>query len=116
LAGADCERLVRIAGMNRVGDVAAGRNDLFDSIAGLKLEILHQTEQQRIGHRDGEQVLLEPDRDAIALERDLFRDENDGRWIGWVLGEVYVRKSELKRQRLRDLLFRREVHAHEDDA
>src|SRR4029079_17850245 len=46
----------------------------------------------------------------------LFRDENDGRWIGWVLGEVDVRKSELKRQRLRDLLFRREVHAHEDDA
>ena len=37
----------------RVGD------DLLDAVAGLELEILNEAEQQRIGHRHRQQVLLE---------------------------------------------------------
>ena len=72
------QRLVGIAGLDRVDDVAARRDDLLDAVAGLELEILHQAEQQRIGHRDRQQVLLEADGDADALERDVLRDQDDG--------------------------------------
>ena len=76
----------------RVGD------DLLDAIAGLELEILDEAEQQRIGHRDRQQVLLEPDRDADALERDFFRNQDDRRGIGRILGEVDVGEAELDRR------------------
>ena len=110
------QRLVRVAGLNRVDDVAARRDDLLDAVAGLELEILDEAEQQRIGHRHRQQVLLETDGDAHALERDFLGNQDDGGRIGRVLGEVDVRESELERERLRDLLFGREVHAHEHDA
>ena len=110
------QRLVGIAGLNRVDDVAARRDDLLDAIAGLELEVLDQAEEQRVGHRDRQQVLFEADGDADALERDFLGNQDDRGRIGRVLGEVDVRKPELERQRLRDLFFGREVHAHEDDA
>ena len=109
------ERLVGIADLNRLENVAARRDDLLDAIAGLEFEILHQAEQQRIGHRHGQQVLLEADGDAHALERDVLRNEDDGGRIGRVLGKADVRKAELHRERFRDLLFGREVHPDEDD-
>ena len=111
-----CERLVGIAGLDRVDDVAARRDDLLDAVAGLELEILDEAEQQRIGHRDGQQVLLEPDGDADALQRDFLRDQDDRGRIGRVLREVDVREAELQRERFRDLLLGREVHAYEDHA
>ncbi len=58
------------------------RHNLLDPIAGLKLEILHEAEQQRVGHRDGEQVLLEADGHAVAFERDLLRIRMTARGSG----------------------------------
>ena len=110
------QRFVRVAGLNGVVDVLAGRDDLLDAVAGLELEILDQAEQQRIGHRDRQQVLLEADGHAHALQRDFFGNQDDRGRVGRVLGQIDVRKPELERQRLRDLLFSREVHAHENDA
>ena len=89
------ERLVGIPDLNRLEDVAARRDDLLDAVAGLELEILHEAEQQRIGHRHRQQVLLETDGDADALERDVLRDQDDRGRIGRVLGEVDVREPEL---------------------
>src|SRR5205085_2886511 len=54
--------------------------------------------------------------DADALQRDFLGDQNDRRGIRRVFREVDVRESELERERLGDLLFRRQVHAYEDDA
>ena len=110
------ERLVGISGLDGFEDVAARRDDLLDAVAGLELEILHEAEQQRIGHRHGQEVLLEADRDADALERDFFGNQNDRGGLGRVLGEVDVRESQLERERLGDLLLGREVHAYEHDA
>ena len=110
------ERLVGIPGLDGVDDVHARRDDLLDAVAGLKFEVLNQAEEQRVGHRDGQQVLFQADGHADALERDVFGDQDDGGGVGRVLGEVDVRESELKCQRFRDLFFSREVHAHENDA
>ena len=66
------ERFVGISDLNRFENVSARRDDLLDAIAGLELEILHQAEQQRIGHRHGQQILLETDGDAHALEARLL--------------------------------------------
>ena len=110
------ERLVGVAGLNRLDDVAARRDDLLDAVAGLEFEILHEAEEQRIRHRHRQQVLLEADGDADALERDFFRNQNDGGRIGRVFGEVDVRKAELEGEGLRDLLLGREIHAHEHHA
>ena len=68
------QRLVGIAGGDRLEDVGTRRDDLLDAIAGLELEILHEAEEQRIGHRHGEQVLVEANGDARSLERDVFRE------------------------------------------
>jgi hypothetical protein len=110
------QRLVRVPGLNRVHDVTARRDHLFDAIAGLELEILDEAEEQRVRHRDREKVLLQTDGHAHALERDLFGDQDDSRRIRWVLCKVDVRKAELKREGLGDLLFGGEVHPHEHDA
>ena len=105
-----------IPGLNRVHDVAARRDDLFDAVAGLELEILDEAEKQRVRHRDRQEVLLQTDGHAHALERDIFGDQDDRRRIRRVFCEVDVRKAELKRERLGDLLFGGEVHPHQHDA
>ncbi len=110
------QRLVGIPGVDRLVDVAAGRDDLLDAVAGLELEILHQAEQEGIGHRHGQEIFLQLDRNADALERDFLRNQHDGGRIGRVFAEVHVGKAELERERLRNLLFGRQVHAHEHHA
>ena len=65
------QRLVRVAGFESRPRCRRASHDLLDAIAGLELEILDEAEEQRIRHRDGEQVLLEADRHADALERDV---------------------------------------------
>jgi hypothetical protein len=110
------QRFVRITGLDRFQNVAAGRDHLLDAIAGLEFEILHQAEQQRIGHRHRQQVLLEADGDADALECDFLGNQDDGGRLRGILGKADVRKPELHGQRLRDLLFSREIHADENDA
>ncbi len=44
---------------------------------------------------------------------DVFRNQDDGRRIGRVLGQIDVRKPELMGQRLGNLLLGGEVHPHE---
>ncbi len=110
------KRLLGIADVDRIGDVAARGDDLLDAIAGLELEILDEAEEQRIGHRHGEEVLLQTDGDTHALLRNFFRDQNDGGRLGRILCEVDVRKAELEGERFRDLLFGRQVHTYKDNA
>src|SRR5205814_8021500 len=38
------ERIVGLARVDRVGDIAARRDDLLDAVAGLELEVLDETE------------------------------------------------------------------------
>ena len=109
------QRFVGVAGLDRVDDVGARRHDLLDAVAGLELEILHEAEEQRVGHRDRQQVLLEPDRDADALERDFLRNEHH-RVDRAVLGQVDVGEPELERERLGDLFLSGEIHPHQHDA
>ena len=71
------KRLVGIAVLDRLEDVGPRRDDLPDPVAGLKLEILDQAEEQRIGHRHGQQVLFELDRDTHPLEREVLRNQDD---------------------------------------
>ena len=99
-----------------VDDVAAGGDHLLDAVAGLKLEILHEAEQQRIGHRDRQHVLVQTHGHAHAPERDLLGNQDEGRLIGRVFTEIDVRKTELERERLRDLFLGREVHPYEHNA
>ena len=99
--------------MNRFDDLVARRDDLLDAIPGLELEILDEREEQRIRHRDREQVLLDGDRDARALERDVLRNEDDRRGVRSVFRQVDVRKTELIGERLRDLAIGGEIHAHQ---
>ena len=113
-AGVFRQRLVGIAVLDRVEDVGPRRDDLLDPVAGLELEILHEAEEQRIRHRDRQQVLFELDRDADALERDVFRDEDDRGRVGRLVAEADVGKAELVGERLGDLFFGREVEADED--
>ena len=94
----------------------ARRDDLLDPVAGLELEILDEAEEQRVGHRDGQQVFLELDRDADALEGDLFRNEDDGGGIGRLVAQARIGKPELVGERLGDLLLGREVQTYEDRA
>ena len=110
------QRLVGIAVLDRLEDVGPRRDDLLDPVAGLELEILDEAEEQRIRHRDGQQVLLEPDRDADALERDVLRNQDDRGRIGRLVGEADVRETQLVGERLGDLFFGREVQADEDGA
>ncbi len=107
------ERLVGIGGVDRVDDLGARGDDLLDAVAGLELEVLDEREQQRVRHRDGQQVLLDRDGDARALERDVLRDEDDGGLVRRVLGEVDVRKPELVCERLGNLPLGRQVHPDE---
>ena len=92
---------------------AARRNHLLDAIAGLELEVLHQAEQERVGHRDGEQVLVEANGDARSLERDVLGDQRDDVGVGRILSEVEVRETELVGKGLGDLAFGGEVEADE---
>ena len=110
------ERLVGIAGLDRLGDFDARRDDLLDAIAGLELEVLHEAEQQRIGHRDRQQVLLEAHGDADALQRDVLGNQHHRRRVRRVFREVDVREAELEGERLGDLFLRGEVHPDEDHA
>ena len=110
------ERLVGIALGDRLEDVGAGRDHLLDAITGLELEVLHEAEEQRVGHRHREQVLFETDRDARSFERNVLLDQgHDGR-VGRVLREVQVRKAELIREGLGDLAFGGQVQADEHRA
>src|SRR6267154_1540589 len=109
------ERLVGVADLDRLENVGARRNDLLDTVARLEFEILHKAEQQRIGHRHRQEIFLEDDGDAHALDRDFLGDQDDGGRIGRVFREIYVRESQLQRERLRDLFFSREVHPDEHD-
>ena len=99
--------------MDRLDDLRARRDDLLDPVAGLELEVLDEREQQRVGHRDRQEVLLDRDGDAGALERNVLRDEDDSGRVGRVLGEVDVCKPELVGERLRDLPLRGQVHPDE---
>src|ERR1017187_9649887 len=110
------QRLVGVAALDCLDDVGAGCHDLLDAVAGLELEILHEAEEQRVGHRDRQQVLLETDRDADPLERDFLRNEHHRRRIGRVLGQVDVGEPELERKRLGDLFLSRKIHPHQHDA
>ena len=109
-----CERLVGIRLVDGVDDFLLGRDDLLDAIAGLELQVLDEREEQRVRHRDRQEVLLDADRDTGAFERDLFRDEDDGGRVGSVFAEIDVGESELIGERLRDLAFRRQIHTDED--
>src|SRR5207248_1370463 len=42
------QRFVRIAGVDRIDNVATRRDNLLDAIAGLELKILHEAEEQRV--------------------------------------------------------------------
>ena len=110
------QRLVGIPGRDRLQDVGARRNDLLDAIAGLKFEVLHQAEEQRIGHRDCEQVFLQLQRDAGPLERDVLRDQTDDGRVGRVFGEIDVGEPELVGERLGDLSLRGEIQPDEHHA
>jgi hypothetical protein len=107
------QRLVRIALLDGVQNFSRGRDDLLDAIAGLEFQVLHQAEQQRIGHRHGEQVLFQPHRDAGTLHRDVLWNQDDSGSVGRVLDEVDVGEAQLVSQRLRDLLLGGEVHPYE---
>ncbi len=68
------ECLVGIALLNRVENLRRRRHNLLDAVAGLELEVLHQAEQQRIGHGHRQQVLLEARGDADTLDRNVLRE------------------------------------------
>ena len=104
------ERLVRIPGGDGIDDLCARRDDLLDPVAGLKLEILHEREQQRVGHRHGQRVPFDGDGDAVALQRDFLRNQVDRCGIRGMLDQVDVREPELVRERLRNLALRRKIH------
>ena len=81
-------RLVGIAVLDGLEDVGPRGDDLLDPVAGLELEVLDEAEEQGVGHRDRQQVLLELDGDADALERDVFRNEDDGGGIGRLVAQA----------------------------
>jgi hypothetical protein len=110
------QRFVGVARLNGFVDVVAGRDHLLDAIAGLELEVLDEAEEQRIGHRDRQQVFFEGRGDADAFQRDFFGNQDDRGRVRRVFGQVDVRKSELECQRLRYLFFRRKVHPYEHHA
>jgi hypothetical protein len=114
-AGLD-QRLVGVAGGDGFEDVAARGHDLLDAVTGLELEVLHEAEQQRVGHRHGEQVLLEANGNAGTLERDLLGDERDDGGVGRILREVEIREAQLVGERLGDLALGGQIEAHEHRA
>src|SRR6185436_7762390 len=108
------QRLVGIRRMDRVDDLLPCRDDLLDAIAGLELEVLDERKEQRIRHRDRQQVLLDGDGDAGALECNVLWYQNDGCGIGYVLREIDVGEAELIGEGLRNLALGGQVHADED--
>jgi hypothetical protein len=105
--------LVGIARRDGFENVGARCDHLLDAITGLELEVLHQAEQQRVGHRDGEQVLVETNGDARALERDVLGDQRDDVGVGRIFRKVEIRKTQLVGQGFGDLTFGCEVEADE---
>src|SRR5258705_176169 len=108
------QRLVGIRRVDRVDDLLPRRDDLLDAVAGLELEVLDEREEQRIRHRDRQQVLLDADGDAGALERNVLWYQNDGSRIGYVLREIDVGETELIGEGLRNLALSGQDHADED--
>src|SRR5262249_16612601 len=105
-----------VPGIDRLDDLASRRDDLLYAVSGLELEILDEAEEERIGHRHGEQVFLEAYGNADTLGGHVLGDQHDRGRIRWVFGQVDVGEAELERERLRDLLLGREIHPDEDDA
>jgi hypothetical protein len=105
------QRLVRIAGLNGFENVA-GVATSADAIPGLEPDP-DQAEEQRIGHRDRQQVLS-----RLTATHTRFSDTSweSAHSRSGVLREVDAWKAEPKGERFRDLFFSREVHAHEHDA
>jgi hypothetical protein len=66
----------------------ARRDDLLDPVPRLEFQILNEAEEQRIGHRHRQEVFLQADREARALERQFPRDEHHRRRIGRVVGNL----------------------------
>ena len=110
------QRLVGIPVFDRFNDVAACRDHLLDPVAGLELQILDEAEKQRVRHRHGQQILLEIERDADALEGNFFGNQDDRGRIRGGVGKADVGEPKLIRQGLGDLLFGREVQAYQDSA
>ena len=91
-------------------------HDLLDPIPGLKFQVLHEAEQQRVGHGHCQQILFELDGNAHALERNFFGNEDDCGRLGWIFAEIDVRKAELIGERFGNLFLGGEIHAHEHGA
>ena len=86
--------------MNGFDDFVARRDGLPDSIAGPKLEVLHQREHEGVRHRHREDLLLHSHSDAVARERDVFGDQDNRGGIRGGFGQIDVREPELIGQRL----------------
>ena len=74
--------------MDRVHDLAARGDHLLDTVAGLEFEVLHHRELQRVGHGDGELVLLEAHGHAVPLEGHVLRDQDHGHRVRRVVDQV----------------------------
>ncbi len=99
--------------VDRVLEGDLGSDDRLDVVAGHELQVVHREDVRRVGHRDGERRARLVDRQDVVLARDVRRDQLQDVRVDLEVRQVDRRDAELRRQRLRDVVFGDEAEPHE---
>ncbi len=101
---------------DQLDDLASCCDNLPDTVPGPAFEFLDEAEQQGVGHRERQHVLLEADRGAGVFERTVSRNERKNFRIWLILNKTHEWKAELERKRIGDLFVARQVPPDKNDA